>query len=106
MSNATKQDVKAAFASFNSEIETIIENDTNINGELFVSANSTINEESGAKATLESSLNATLNLTVLVDAYTTFYSEVESIVESTFTSANEAEAEAYTELLILINIAS
>jgi hypothetical protein len=106
MSNSAEEDVKAAFVTFNSEIEAIIQNDTNIDGELFVSANSTIDENSGAKASLESSIEATLDLSILVAVYTTFYSEVESIMESTFSNASETEAEAYAELLILINVAT
>lgn len=104
MSSASKEDVKAAFEAFNSEVEAIVQNDTEIDGELFISANSSINE--GPKASLESALETSLSISNLVDAYTTFYSEVGSIVESTFSNAGDAEAEAYAEILILINIAS
>ncbi len=83
-----------------------MESDTHVNGELFASANTTINESGGAKATLESSLDVSLNLSILADAYSQFYTAVQSTVEETFTNASDAEVEAYTQLLILINVAS
>lgn len=106
MSNATEEEVETAFEAFNSEIVAIMQSDTNVNGELFASANTTINEDNGAKASFESSLDVALDLSILMDVYTQFYSAVHSMVESTFANASDAEVEAYTELLILINLAS
>lgn len=106
MSNATQEDIDAAFESFNSEIVAIMESDANVEGDLFASVNTAINENDGAKASFESSLEAAADLSVMMDAYTTFYSAIESSVDSTFTSASDAEVEAYTQLLILINVAS
>lgn len=106
MNNASEEEIEAAFESFNSEVEAIIQSDAEINGELFVSANFTINEDNGAKASLESSLNATLELSLLMDAYADFYSDVHTIVDSTFANASDTEAEAYEQLLILINVRS
>lgn len=106
MGNASQEEVQAAFETFNAEIISILESDAEVNGDLFVSANTIINQNGGAKATLESSLEATAKLSLILDAYTQFYSQVGTVVDSTFSNASEAEAEAYTQLFILINMAS
>lgn len=105
-SNATEEEVRTAFEAFNTDIITILESDPNIQGELFASANTIINQDGGVKAMLESSIKATLQLSLILDAYLQFSSEVGSVVDNTFSNINETEAEAYTQLLILINIAT
>lgn len=106
MSNATKEDIDGAFESFNEEIASALKGDTSINGELFVEANTSINQSNGIKATFESSLEGSADLSAMMETYSKFYSEVRSIVESTYNDVEDTEIEAYTELLILINMAS
>lgn len=106
MTEATESNVSSAFASFNSEIETLVSGDANLSGDAFVSTNTEINSNNGSKATLESTLSGSIGLNLLLDAYTQFYSSVQSTVEATFTGASQSETEAYTQLLVLINVAS
>lgn len=103
LTTGTQSEVESAFASFNSEIEAIVESEFTVNGSVFADTNAEINEQNGIKATFESALDAAISLGAVVDAYTTFYSEVSALVESNFTEASSAEAEAFTQLLILIN---
>lgn len=106
MTSATKEDIDAAFEAYNSAVIDVLQNEFSANASAFVEVNSTINESNGAKSTLESSLIATLDTSVMIDAYTTFYSTVESEVDAAFTTVSETEADAFTEIMIYINLAS
>lgn len=106
MSDASQANIEAAFEDFNNQVVAIMENDANVSGDLFASANATINQNNGIKASFESSLKSSLQLSVIMDTYAQFYSDVGSVVESTFSSASDAQLKAYTQLLILINVAN
>lgn len=107
INSPSEEEISAAFKGYNQEIVSIIQNEFNINGELFAAANAEINKSGGAKLTLESTLDGTVAVPSVIDAYMEFYANAESIINSTFESATEAELRRYfTQLLILINLDS
>ncbi|HEX6982264.1 MAG TPA: hypothetical protein VF181_05845 [Balneolaceae bacterium] len=107
MNNPSEEELNATFAAYNEAVVNIVQNEFDTNGQLFAVANATINENGGARSSLEATLQGVVTVPEVIDAYTQFYGEVESVVDDTFQSAVDAELSTYfTELLILINLAS
>ncbi|MDR8393726.1 hypothetical protein NC796_21410, partial [Aliifodinibius sp. S!AR15-10] len=104
MTGATKEDIDAAFETYNEAVVNALSQEFSANAQTMTEINARINEDNGAKAELESSLEATLSLQIFVDAYTTFYSEVKTIVDESFTTANDAEAEFVADVMVLANL--
>ncbi|MDR8390444.1 hypothetical protein NC796_04770 [Aliifodinibius sp. S!AR15-10] len=104
MTGATKEDIDAAFETYNEAVVNALSQEFSANAQTMTEINARINEDNGAKAELESSLEATLSLQIFVDAYTTFYSEVKTIVDESFTTANDAEAEFVADIMVLANL--
>lgn len=106
MTDASKEKINTVFATFNGAVIDVLQNEFSAESDAFVEVNSTINESNGMKSTLESSLGASVDLTTMLEAYSEFYTSVKSLVDATFSTSNAAEAEAFGEIMILINIAS
>ncbi|MDZ7692275.1 MAG: hypothetical protein U5K69_14260 [Balneolaceae bacterium] len=106
LTSATKEDIDGAFESYNEAVVAALSQEFSASSQTITGINAQINNNAGAKASLESSLSATLDLQVLADAYASFYSEVQTIVDETFTSASEAEAEFVADVMILVNLAN
>ncbi|MBN2731787.1 MAG: hypothetical protein JXR26_05070 [Balneolaceae bacterium] len=104
--NASKEQIDSFFVQFNEDVQAALNSDSSVNGSAFVNANTAISGSAGLKTTLESTLDATADLNTMLSAYSAFSTGVEGIVDTNFTDAGEAEAQAYTRLLILINLAS
>lgn len=104
--NASKDQIDSFFVKFNEDVQAALNSDSSVNGSAFVSANTAISGTAALKNTLESTLSATTDINTMLSAYTAFTTGVEGIVDSTFTDAGDAEAQAYTRLLVLINLAS
>ena len=105
-SNASKGAIDDLFIRFNEDVQAAFNSDTSLNGNAFVTANTAISGSAALKSTLESTLSATVDLNTMLSAYTAFTSGVKTTVDTTFTEANETETQAYTRVLVLINIAS
>lgn len=106
MASASKEDIDAAFETYNGAIIDILQNEFSASASAFAEVNSAINETGGAKATLEAALGATVDTSTMIDAYAAFFSSVQTLADASFTSAGETEAEAFTQVMILINLAS
>lgn len=104
--NGSKEAIDEFFVQFNEDVQAAVNNDTSLNGSAFVSANTAISGSADLKSTLESTLSASSSISTMLSAYADFSSGVQSIVDSNFTDAGDAEAQAYTRILVLINIAS
>ncbi len=103
--NATEVKVNAFFTEFNEAVVTAIRSDASLNGSAFANIDTAI-ATGGLKSTLEATLSGTINIGSMVDAYSQFSSGVQTLVSTTFTEASETEVEAYTRLLVLLNIAT
>lgn len=105
--DAAEEDVRELFGNFQDVVISAIEDENNLNGELLVAVNASINDSGGAKSTLESALEGNADVLSVMDAYSRYYSDIESNVQATFDDAVEAGVAAYyTQLLILINAPS
>lgn len=104
--NASEEQIESYFQQYNEDVQNLLNSDTAVNGSAFVSASTAINGSSGLKTTLESTLEATADVNTMLSAYSAFRTGVEGIVETTFTNASDQEVQAYTDLLVLINLAS
>lgn len=106
MSEATKEDIDAAFETYNEAVVEALSQEFSASSDTITNINLQINESNGAKASLESSIEASLDTQVIADAYSTFYSDVNTMVDETFTSGSEAEVELVADIMILINLAN
>lgn len=103
---ATEDEVEGLFQTYNEAVVNALEQEYSANADLIVTANSQINSDTGAKATLESSIEANVDTNTVVDAYTTFYSSVDTVVSDVLSVFTGAEAELFTDVMILINISN
>lgn len=99
-------EVEAAFEEYHEEVRSTMENDGSFEASVIVEIDTEINSSNGAKSSFSSSIAALLNASSVVDVYQTFYTDVSGTVETMMTGAGEAEVEAVSQLMILINLAS
>lgn len=105
-SAGTASEIEASFQAYHDEVKTQMENDGSVSATLIVTVDSEINASSGAKSTFESSISGVLNASSVVDIYNSFEAEVKSAVEANGATLTEAQIEAVTELLVLINLSN
>lgn len=105
LNTPSQVEIEEIFDTYRDRIVDLVRNDLDVNGQLFTAANAAVNQNGGAKSSLEAALDGIIAVPSVVDAYTRFFSDVQSISESTFDDASDAEQRAYfTQLLILINL--
>jgi hypothetical protein len=104
-SSGAEAEIRAAFETYSEDVQTALENDSNFSASVVVAINSEINSSEGAKTIFESAIDATVTSSIVIDAYQSFFTSIESTVESN-ASLDQAELEALTEMMILINLAS
>ncbi len=101
-----KADIEAAFESYHEEVKTAMENDASFNASVILTIDSEINAESGAKSEFESALSGMLNLDSVLNIYTDFFTNIEGVVQSNLSEGTNAEIEAVTQIMFLVNLAS
>jgi hypothetical protein len=98
--------VNEAFLRYNEDVKTAIQNDSSLKGSAFAAANTEINASGGAKSTMETKMKAAGGLSDLLGIYSDYSSSIKAVVKSNFANADDAHVKAYTQLLVLINLAS
>ncbi|HLR76846.1 MAG TPA: hypothetical protein VK106_04250, partial [Balneolaceae bacterium] len=103
---ATKDAIKTLFTRYNEEIQAAVNNDSSLNGSVYVNANTEISGSSGLKGTFENVLDATTDLNTALTAYDTFSSGVHALVDTALPDADDATVNGYSNLLVATNIAN
>lgn len=104
--SATADDIKTEFKNYHDKIIQIMDDESSADSGVVVNIDADINASNGPKATLDAAISATASTNVVLDAYTTFYNAIQTMVKNNLNVNDSAEADATTQLLILINASS
>jgi rRNA maturation endonuclease Nob1 len=104
--DASAKVINEAFLRYNEDVKTAVRNDSSLNGSAFAAANTEINASDGAKSTMETKIKGAGSLSDLLGIYSDYSSSIKAIVKTNFSNASKDQVKAYTQLLVLINLAS
>jgi hypothetical protein len=105
-SGGAETEITAAFDQYHEDVRSAMENDGSFEATAIVYIDADINASGGYKALFNTAISGTLSSSLIIDAYTAFFSSIHSSVENHLEEADEAQIEAVTNMMILINLTS
>lgn len=103
----TVEEIRSLFSEYRNEVVTAVENDAVADSTAFSTVNDNIGGEGGAKAAFDAAVEGISDPAVIKEAYLDFNVEVQAAINAGFDNDGESEnIEAYTELLLLLNLVS